>query len=132
MCQCRSQWGGKDCSQGKFNPFQTNGIFHKVTYNKVRIVHCIYLGVTGYNFQKYCISFFLMMDFVLANKADPDKRLHDAAFHLGLHYVCLPKYPKEKNNFRISQPKHMLWVLKRTCVKRPPKNRQNEDLYDKW
>ena len=35
-----------------FNPFKTNGIFHKATYNKVRMVHCIYLGVTGYNFQK--------------------------------------------------------------------------------
>ena len=23
-----------------FNPFQTNGIFHRATYNKVRMVHC--------------------------------------------------------------------------------------------
>ena len=23
-------------------PFQTNGTFHKATYNKVRMVHCIY------------------------------------------------------------------------------------------
>ena len=27
---------------------------------------------------------------ILANSADPDKKQHDAAFHLGLH--CLPKY----------------------------------------
>ena len=34
------------------NPFHTNVIFHKITYNKVRIVHCIYLGVTGHNLKK--------------------------------------------------------------------------------
>ena len=28
---------------------------------------------------------------ILANSADPDEMQHDAAFHLGLHY--LPKYP---------------------------------------
>ena len=29
------------------NPFQTNGLFHKAIYNKGRMVHCIYRGVTG-------------------------------------------------------------------------------------
>ena len=24
------------------NPFQTNGIFHKATHNKVRMAHCIF------------------------------------------------------------------------------------------
>ena len=33
-------------------PFQTNRIIHKATYNKVRIVHCIYGGVKDYNFKK--------------------------------------------------------------------------------
>ena len=33
------------------NPFQTNGHFHYAKYNKVSMIHCIYLGVTGYNFQ---------------------------------------------------------------------------------
>ena len=32
----------------------------------------------------------LKIDFVLANSADPDEMLHNAAFHLGLS--CLPKY----------------------------------------
>ena len=32
-------------------PSQTNGIFYEVGYSQVRKVHCIYLGVTGYNFQ---------------------------------------------------------------------------------
>ena len=32
----------------------------------------------------------LLIDYILANNADPDKKLHYAVFHLGLHY--LPKY----------------------------------------
>ena len=55
--------------------------------NKVGIVHCTYLGVLGYNFQKkYCI-FGLMIFFTIANSVDPDKMPHYAAFFLGLH--CL-------------------------------------------
>ena len=40
-----------------FNPFRTNEIYHKGTYNKIRMVHCEYRGVTGCNFSKilYCI-----------------------------------------------------------------------------
>ena len=34
------------------HPFQINKIFHKATYYKVRMVNCIYKGVTGYNFKK--------------------------------------------------------------------------------
>ena len=73
------------------NPFQTNGIFYKATYTKVRNVHCIYLWVTGYSFQKYIVFLSLKISFVLANSADPDEMPQCAAFHLGLH--CLPKYP---------------------------------------
>ena len=39
--------------------------------------------------KKYVV-FFLKIDFVVANSADPDEMPHYAAFHLGLH--CLPKY----------------------------------------
>ena len=35
-----------------FVSFQTNGIFNKATYNNVRMVHSVCLGVTDYNFQK--------------------------------------------------------------------------------
>ena len=43
-------------------------------------------------FPKSVVSlFFLKIDFVLANSADPDEMPHYAAFHLGLH--CLPRYP---------------------------------------
>ena len=38
--------------QNRITPFQTNGIFPKAAYNKDRVAHCIYCGVTGYNFQK--------------------------------------------------------------------------------
>ena len=40
-----------------FNPFQTNGIFHKVTYNHVRMIIVIFWGVTGYNLQKILYFF---------------------------------------------------------------------------
>ena len=55
------------------------------------MVHCITLGVTGYNLKKKIIVFLSQkIDFVAANSADYDEMLHHAAFHLGLH--CLPKY----------------------------------------
>ena len=54
------------------------------------MVHCIYLGITGYNFQRNILFRSLKVDFVIANSADPDEMPHYAAFHLGLH--CLPKY----------------------------------------
>ena len=63
-----------------------DGIFHKASYNKVRMVHRIYCGVTGYNFQTKCISF-SEDRFVLTNSADPDEMLHFAAFHLGRLYL---------------------------------------------
>ena len=31
------------------NTFKTNGIFHKGTYNEIKMIHCAYLGVTGSN-----------------------------------------------------------------------------------
>ena len=34
----------------EINPFQTNEFFHKAESSKARMVHCIYLGITGYNF----------------------------------------------------------------------------------
>ena len=40
-----------------FKSFQTYRIFHNAIYNKVRMVHGILWGVTGYNFQK--ILYFL-------------------------------------------------------------------------
>ena len=51
------------------------------------MVHCVYRGVTGYNFQQKSIFFSLKIVFVLANSVDPDEMPHYAAFHLGLH--CL-------------------------------------------
>ena len=34
--------------------------------------------------KKYCFFLSLKIDFVLVNSADPDKMLHNVAFHLGL------------------------------------------------
>ena len=60
------------------------------------MVHCIYLGVAGYNFQKkYCIL--LSEDlFTFTNSVDLDEMQYYAAFHLGLQ--CLQKY-----SLRVSQ-----------------------------
>ena len=71
------------------NPFQTNGIFHKATYNNVSMVHCVYWGVTGYNLKKNIVFLNLKINFILANSADPDEMPPYAAFHQGLH--CLLK-----------------------------------------
>ena len=61
----------------------------KQTNNKLEIVHCTYIGVSGYNLKKNCIL--LSEDlFTFINSVDPDEMQHYAAFHLGLH--CLQKY----------------------------------------
>ena len=57
------------------SPFLTKGIFLNVTYNKDKMVHCISIN--------HC--FFLKINFVWANKADPF-----VAFQQGLR--CLLKY----------------------------------------
>ena len=53
------------------------------------MVHCIYQGVSGYNFQKN-VFLSLLINFVSANSADPDEMPPYVAFHLDLH--CLQKY----------------------------------------
>ena len=73
------------------NPFRINGILHKATYNRVRMLHCIYWGDTGYVFKKYIVFLSLKTNFVLANSANLNEMAYYAAFHLGFH--CLPKYP---------------------------------------
>ena len=56
-------------------------------YNKLRIVHRIYLGVSGYNFQKKIVFFWLKVFFTFSNNVDPNEMQHYASFHLGPH--CL-------------------------------------------
>ena len=68
----------------------SNGFFLLVWYNKLGMVHCIYWGVIGYNFQIKLYFFSLKIIFVFANSVDSDEMLHNAAFHLG--FQCLPKY----------------------------------------
>ena len=72
------------------NPLYTNGFFLLVCYNKLGIVHCTYLGVSGQDFQK---NIFILSEdlFMFTNSVDPDEMQHyAAAFHLGLH--CLQIY----------------------------------------
>ena len=52
------QMMGKHMAHWDLNPFKTDGIFHKATYNKIRTVHCIYRG-KGFrvkNSKKYCYN----------------------------------------------------------------------------
>ena len=51
------------------------------------IVHCTYLRVPGYNFQKKIALFCLKVFFTFTNSEDTDEMQHYAAFHLGLHYL---------------------------------------------
>ena len=70
------------------NPLYTNELFLLVWYNLFGIVHCTYLGVSGYHFQN--ILYFLSKDlFFYLDSVDPVEMQHYAAFHLGLH--CLQK-----------------------------------------
>ena len=54
------------------------------------MVHSIFEGITGYNFQKYCILS-LMIDFVLANSLDPDEMPCYVVFHLS--FQCFQNCP---------------------------------------
>ena len=54
------------------------------------MVHYIYGGVKGYDYQIKTVFLSLKIIFVLENSVDPDKMLHYVTFYLGLH--CLPEY----------------------------------------
>ena len=60
-----------------------------VWYNKLGIVQCTYLRVSGYIFWKILYSFVWRV-FIFTNSVDPDKMLHYAVWHHGIH--CLYKY----------------------------------------
>ena len=72
------------------NPLYTNGFLFLVWCNELGIVHCTYLGVSGYKFQNILMFFVWRHFLTLTNSVDPDEMQHNAAFHLGLH--CLRKY----------------------------------------
>ena len=74
-----------------FNYFQTNGLFHYVTYDKARLVHCFRLIGQRLYVPKNIVFHSLKVYFALANNADTDEMPHNAEFHLGLH--CFTKYP---------------------------------------
>ena len=72
------------------HPLQPNGLFHKATYNKVRMVPYSHIELSQVMIKS--IVFFLSEDiFCLSKQCRPDEMPHHAAFHLGLR--CLPKYP---------------------------------------
>ena len=48
------------------NPLYTNEFFLLVSYYKLGIVHCTFLGMSGYNFRK--ILYFLSENIIYLNK----------------------------------------------------------------
>ena len=64
------------------HPWLTNRFFLLVRYNIFGLVHFTYLGVSK-NIVFFCLKIF----FTFTNRVDPDEMQHDAAFHLGLHYL---------------------------------------------
>ena len=68
----------------------TKGFFLLVLYNKLGIVICTYLGVSGCNFILF-FYFCLKIIFTFTNSVDPYEMQQYAAFHLGPN--CLQKYP---------------------------------------
>ena len=57
-------------------------MFHRATYNKFGMVHCIYVGATCLDFQNNIVFLSLEIDFTLANSVEADKMPHYAAFIL--------------------------------------------------
>ena len=60
VCWSMEKWSAREprcVAKGNYflNPLYTNGFFLLVLYNKLAIIHCTYLGASGYNFKKYCI-----------------------------------------------------------------------------
>ena len=51
-------------NHNNFNPFWTIGISDKVWHSQARMVHCIYWGVAGYNFQQ--IVYFFLWSLILS------------------------------------------------------------------
>ena len=76
-------------SDGNVYPLYTNGLFLLVWCNKLRIVHCTYLGVSGY-FVKILYYFVWRSVFTFTNSVGPVEMQHYAAFYQGLY--CLRKY----------------------------------------
>ena len=59
-----------------FNPLNFNGFIILVWYNELWIVHCTYLGVSGYNLKKKNCILCLKIFFTFANSVDPDQMPH--------------------------------------------------------
>ena len=52
-----ASWIPAEYLEKGINPLYTNGFFLLVLNYKIGIVHCTYLGVSGYNFRKILYSF---------------------------------------------------------------------------
>ena len=92
---------------------------------KCSIIHCTYLGVSGYNFKKNIILFCLKIFFALTNSVDPLCSISSGS----LLFVELPeRFPKYKGlskifdgktvifSLLIYQFKHVFWVLIETVL----------------
>ena len=77
-------------------PSYTDGFFLLVWYNKVGIVHCTYLCVSGYNFQNNCIllsQFF----FTFTNSVNPGEMPDNSTLFVKVPVKGFPVYKGFKN-----------------------------------
>ena len=57
-----------EIAENTFNPICTSGVFPLVGFHRLSIAHCIYLGVTGYNFKLKIVFIFSEDPFCLRKR----------------------------------------------------------------
>ena len=74
-----------------------------MVYHRLHSVKCIHIII---------LIVFCVQDVMTSETADSDAQAHQELHRLSIRPSVKSVYPK--NNFLLSQPKCMLWVLKRT------------------
>ena len=100
------------------NLFGTNDIRHNVWYSYVRMIHCIYWGVTGYRFKK---NLSLKIYFVLANSASCGILYWSSPFWgvPGLQRVSISKQPRPRVDCTYVHFSHTQSMEEEECSNQP-------------
>ena len=97
-----------------FNPFQTNRIFHKDTYNKVRMVLFIYWAVMSYNFQKLLDSF-LWRTILFQQTVQSLMKCRIMRHFIWVFAVCQSTRLGVSSLKRVKDTKYCMWSNNHTC-----------------
>ena len=108
-----------------FNHLHTNGFFFLFWYNKLGIIHCTYLGVSGYNIQKI-LNYFVWRSF-LPLQCRPWWNAALCCFHMGLH--CLQNNLFRGFPRRVKGTPDNFWVILLTTVHRKKINFTRQCLH---